>query len=349
MTRTPTPTTQIGSAPQIQHATVAVLLATYNGARFIEPQIRSLQENATRFTLHWLDDHSTDDTREAVRAAALSAGIELKEWHQPQHLGAHGAFFQLLECVEADVYLFCDQDDIWQPGKIDATVADLLPDVGSPALCFSDPLMFKNEEPEILRRVSDVTGVKPPRALDDSRLFMSICAWGHTQGLTRPLREIFLRHKDIARTYSMGHDWWMYLLAVTCGTHRMLSNAPTTLYRRHGNNITESYLNPTGIGQIWALQQLFRKGVSRQAQGFIQASSTLPPGPKLERLVAIARLVATLDRRQSPAALIRLARRRAMWPNRRQALWFAAACLYSHAPEFPFKRFQLGTQATTQH
>src|SRR5207249_3722411 len=108
-----------------QHPKVALLLATYNGARFVEPQIRSLKENSVPFTLHWIDDHSTDDTRDAVRASALDSRIDFVEWHQPQHKGYPGAFFQLLECVDADIYLFCDQDDIWQPGKIDATVANL--------------------------------------------------------------------------------------------------------------------------------------------------------------------------------------------------------------------------------
>jgi uncharacterized protein YprB with RNaseH-like and TPR domain len=45
-----------GSAPQVR---VAVLLSTYNGARFIEPQIKSLKENVTPFTLHWINRLTT--------------------------------------------------------------------------------------------------------------------------------------------------------------------------------------------------------------------------------------------------------------------------------------------------
>jgi rhamnosyltransferase len=315
-----------------QHAKVAVLLATYNGARFIERQVRSLKENATQFTLHWLDDHSTDNSREAVRAAARSMDIDLCEWNQPQHLGVPGTFFRLLECVEADIYLFCDQDDIWQPGKIDATVANLLPEMASPVLCFSDFLMFNENEPEILRRASDVVGdARLPEAQQESRLFMALNAAGHTQGLTRPLREIFLSHKDIARKYALMHDWWLYLIAVASGTARMLSNAPTTLYRYHGNNFSSFFFSPKGhwITRRWRLHQQLRRAVSRQAEGFVLAAATLPTGPKLERLLALARLVATLNRRQSPAALIHLVRRGAMWPNKRTAAWFAAACLCS--------------------
>jgi glycosyltransferase involved in cell wall biosynthesis len=312
-----------------QHVKVAVLLATYNGARFIEPQIRSLKENAAPFTLHWVDDHSTDNTREAVRHVALSSGIPLNEWQLPRRQGSAGAFFHLLECVDADIYLFCDQDDIWQPGKIDVTVANLLPHEDSPVLCFSDALMFKNDEPGIFRSCIEWTGLTLSFALKESRMFMLCPALGNTQGFTRRLRDLFIRHKDIARTYSFGHDWWMYLIAVASGTARMLHNAPTTLYRRHGNNLTEFYVSATRVDQIWRRQQLLRRGLSRQAEGFVLASATLPPGPKLERLLAVARLVATLERRQSPAALIRLGRRRAMWSSNR--FWLAAACLCSDA------------------
>jgi len=75
---------------------VAVLLATFNGAPFVDEQIRSLAANNTSFTLHWLDDHSTDNTREIVRAASSNSGIELNELHQAQRLGLPGTFYRLL-------------------------------------------------------------------------------------------------------------------------------------------------------------------------------------------------------------------------------------------------------------
>lgn len=319
-----------------QHAKVAILLATYNGARFIEPQLGSLKGNSTPFALYWLDDHSTDNTREAVRSCARSLGIELHECHQEEHQGYPGAFFQLLECVEADIYLFCDQDDIWQPGKIDATVADLLPDAASPVLCFSDCLLFDDDAPGVLHRVSDVLDAKAPAALQESRSLICVPAAGHTIGLTRPLREIFLAHKDIARSHALMHDWWMYIIAHASGTPRMLADAPTTLYRQHGNNSSAAYFHRglKGIDLIistWRLQQRLRRGMSRQAAGFVLASETLPRGPKRERLVAIARMVANIHRRQSLVDLFRLARSRAFWPSWHRTTWLTASCLWSDA------------------
>jgi hypothetical protein len=319
-----------------QHAKVAVLLATHNGGRFVEQQIESLKQNTSAFTLHWLDDHSTDNTREIVRTTALNSCIEMEEWHRPEHQGVPGAYFQLLECVDADIYLFCDQDDIWQPGKIDEAVANLLPDMKLPTLCFSDPLLFKDSEPNIYHRLSEVSGEKTEVALQESRLFTATVAVGHTQGFTRPLREIFVKHKDIARTHAHMHDAWMYIIAVASGTARILSNAPTTLYRRHGNNVGNalSTWRGTGSGRLaltWRQHQSLRQILSRRAKGFILAAPTLPPGPKLQRLLSIARLVSTLERRQSPVALVRLLHRDIMPPSRRFAIGLAAACLCSDA------------------
>lgn len=311
--------------------TVAVLLATHNGAKFIEPQMRSLKSNATAITLHWLDDHSTDNTREAVRALAPVIGLDLREWHQPQHLGLRCVFFQLLECVDADIYLFCDQDDIWQAGKIDATVANLLPDIASPALCYSDALFFSSNEPNVFRRSSKVLGVDAAVCCEESRLFTSTLAWGHTIGLTRPLRDIFLKHKDIARTQAFLHDWWMYLIAVASGAARMLIDAPTTLYRRHEANSSSDLISARGIGALWKRQQLLRRGLAQQARGFLLAAATLPPGQKLERIRELAQLVTTLDRRQSPIALLRLARRRAMPAYKHHTFWLVVTCLLSDA------------------
>jgi glycosyltransferase involved in cell wall biosynthesis len=316
---------------------VAVLMPTYNGSRFVESQLRSLRENSTPFTLHWLDDHSSDNTRDVVRLAARSWGITVKEWHQNDRQGIPGAFFQLLECVEADIYLFCDQDDIWQAGKIDATVRDLLPDSNSPVLCFSDPFVFTDDKPAVLHRLSDITSVKGPEALRRWGMFLICPAIGHTIGFTRPLRDIFLEHKDIARRYAAGQDTWMYLLAAATGTCRFLGDAPTTLYRLHGGNAYGSYFRMVGWRSLmntakrWRLQQALRRWVSRQAQGFCLAANTLPPGPELDRMLGLAALVLKVDRRQSPAALLRLARRDALPPGTDFALWFAATCLSTNA------------------
>lgn len=305
---------------------VAVLLATYNGTRFIEPQLKSLMANFTPFTLHWLDDHSTDNTREVVRVAALRGGFELREWHQARRLGVPSAFFRLLECAEADIYLFCDQDDIWQPGKIDATVENLLPDIGSPVLCFSDSLLFTEAEPEKLRRLykrNRNTGI--PDDLRDSRMFYTAVP-GHSEGFTRPLREIFLRNAAVAHSHAAMHDSWMYHIAMACGTARILPpDAPVALWRQHHDSFMDTLL---GMDR-WRFIQHARRVVSRHVQGFMLASTTLPQTPKLARALEIAQVIAKLNQRHSLAEVVRLLRRDVIAMDWRWRPWWITALLLS--------------------
>jgi glycosyltransferase involved in cell wall biosynthesis len=319
-----------------RHINVAVLLATYNGSQYVTQQVISLKHNTIPFTLHWLDDHSTDNTREAVRAAAQYAGIKISEWHQPEHQGVPGAFFQLLECIEADIYLFCDQDDIWQPGKIDAAVADLLDDMQLPVLCCTDPLMFRESDPDDFYRFLDLLGADAEAALQESRAFLPVIGCGHTQGFTRPLRDIYMSHKAIARRYAVMHDLWMYAIAFASGTVRLLPNAPTTLYRWHTLNVSGDFLRWRGRGVFrvtipWQQLPHIRRRLSRNAQGFILASRTMPPSSALQRILEIAHLVAALERRHSMTEVFRLAHRGILWPNIRLAGGIMANCLWSDA------------------
>jgi glycosyltransferase involved in cell wall biosynthesis len=314
-------------------AKVAVLMATYNGAKYVHAQIESLTENSTPFKLHWIDDHSSDNSREAVRAAARTTGVSLVEWHQPHRQGYPGTFFQLLEDVEADIYLFCDQDDIWQRGKIDAAVTNLMPDVGSPTLCFSDPLMFWEDDPGTFYRWSDMFSIRDRDALRGAAALLGSAAAGQAIALTRPLRDLYLGHKDIARAHAAFHSWWMYQLANATGTCRALYDVPTTLYRQHGSNVTVGiYSRSRGIARLsqkWQLQEKIRPMAARHARGFMLAAETLPKGAKLERMLKVAPTVATLDRRLSPGALFRLWRHGAIPRGAAPIMWLIASSLCS--------------------
>ena len=315
---------------------VAILLATYNGEMFVEQQLRSLGENRTRYTLHWLDDCSTDNTRQVIRAVAGDMRVDLREHHAPKSRGVPAAFFDLLECAEADIYLFCDQDDIWEPGKIDTTVAHLLPAIGTPALCFSDPLVFKGRDTHTRYHMLDILGTSAERAMQESRVFMSTVGYGNTQGFTQGLKDLYLAHKDIARTHALMHDVWMYAIAMASGTVHMLSGVPTTLYRRHDRNVSGHFADWSGNGRgritmNWRQIQRIRRAVSRHAKGFIFASPSIPAGPKLDRILEVARLVAKIDHRLSLTELVGFIRKGVTLPNPRLAMRLAAACLYSDA------------------
>lgn len=97
-----------------------IILATCNGERFVEEQIRSLQKQTFedwRLLVH--DDGSTDSTPKIVGRLA-SEDPRIKVLNDGITKGSAVAnFLHLLAHSTADRVIFCDQDDIWFPDKIE--------------------------------------------------------------------------------------------------------------------------------------------------------------------------------------------------------------------------------------
>ena len=107
---------------------VDILLATYNGARFLKEQLDSiLNQTHTEFRLIISDDKSTDKTRAIIEEyAAKDSRIEY--YFQKKNLGVIKNFEFLLKKVESDYFMFSDQDDIWKENKIELSLAKLKED-----------------------------------------------------------------------------------------------------------------------------------------------------------------------------------------------------------------------------
>jgi hypothetical protein len=102
---------------------VSVCLATYNGARYIEDQLRSILEQlATTDEVVLVDDGSTDDTVARVRALADE---RVRVIEHPQNRGYVPTFEDTLRHARGEILLLSDQDDVWTPGRVAAMAAAL--------------------------------------------------------------------------------------------------------------------------------------------------------------------------------------------------------------------------------
>ena len=90
---------------------LAILLSTYNGERFLREQLDSLfNQRYSDFTLYVRDDGSTDTTVDIIHEYQTKHENVIL-LHDPwQHRGASGSFMWMLQQIEADFYMFCDQD-----------------------------------------------------------------------------------------------------------------------------------------------------------------------------------------------------------------------------------------------
>ena len=101
---------------------VDILLATYNGAQFLTEQLDSiLNQSFKDFRLIISDDNSTDNTKK-ILDDYKKKDERIIVYKQNKNLGIVKNFEFLLEKVEAELFMFSDQDDIWNEKKIEKSI-----------------------------------------------------------------------------------------------------------------------------------------------------------------------------------------------------------------------------------
>ncbi len=96
---------------------IAILMAVYNGEKYITQQIDSIiSQSFELWTLYIRDDGSSDDTLKII-AAYNDPRIIITQDFQG-NLGTKNSFLYLLEIIDSPYYMFSDQDDVWLENKI---------------------------------------------------------------------------------------------------------------------------------------------------------------------------------------------------------------------------------------
>ena len=99
---------------------VDILMGTFNGEKHVEEQIHSLlNQTYQNFQLIIGDDASTDRTREIVSKIQKEHPNKIMFLPFSDNVGALNNFTRLAEFAESNYIMFCDQDDIWFPEKIE--------------------------------------------------------------------------------------------------------------------------------------------------------------------------------------------------------------------------------------
>ena len=100
---------------------ILVLLATHNGAPWLDEQLRSIVEQRdVRVSIVASDDQSADGTPELLRRWANEAPLQVLP-AAAGRLGAAGNFLRLLRDADLEGFDFvalADQDDIWRPERL---------------------------------------------------------------------------------------------------------------------------------------------------------------------------------------------------------------------------------------
>lgn len=212
---------------------IAILLATYNAGERLKYLINSLYSQTEKdWNLYVHDDSSSDGTKER-----LSEYAEKKEnfyvLGDNVRRGACDSFLWLLQNVDSDFYMFCDQDDIWLPYKIEISLAatknlnDNIPICVNTDLAITDGQY--NIEDKSLWKISKVC----PQFLSNLE-YMSLFPFvtGCTMLFNRKAKEVTVF--DVENIPM--HDWWICINILKNDGKIVNVNKSTILYCQHGNN-----------------------------------------------------------------------------------------------------------------
>lgn len=220
--------------------TIAVLLSTYNGERFLAQQLASLwQQTDQDFELVVRDDGSRDGTRGLLHAARAErpARVRLLE-HDAARMGPKNSFACLLEHCDAPYLAFCDQDDHWLPHKLATLRAAIEAEearsgADTPVLACSDAVVTD----DALRTIHASYFVRHGIRTADGRdlALPRLLFRNYAIGATTMINAALARRSRPVPDAAVMHDWWCALVACVTGRTIVLGEA-LMLYRQHGDN-----------------------------------------------------------------------------------------------------------------
>ena len=215
---------------------IAILMATYNGEKYICQQIDSiLSQTCKDWELYIHDDGSTDNTIAVVESYVEKYPNKIHLIDDKSTGGAKYNFFYMFGQVEAPYYMTCDQDDVWLDKKIELTYDKMLTienKADVPCLVYTELRVVDSELNTIADTMSGYQSLDcHKRTINQFILQNSVT--GCTMMVNRALRDKMLRITDIDNT--IMHDWWAALVAAQFGKTAFIDE-PTILYRQHGDN-----------------------------------------------------------------------------------------------------------------
>jgi len=207
-------------------ASVSIVMCTYQGAAFVEAQVKSIL--AQTYPLHEiivLDDASTDNTYALLQdLARLDTRIQL--YRNEKNIGYNANFEKGIQMATGDYIAISDQDDIWEREKISKMMQALQPGT---ALIYCDSVRFSTSVPE------NPQPNKKNRRMEgkDPELFaMFNTVSGHASIAKTSFVKSVLPFPE-----KVYYDWWLAVQATVSGGMQFIPFIGV-YQRMHNQNIT---------------------------------------------------------------------------------------------------------------
>ena len=153
-----------------------------------------------------------------------------------ENLGVTKSFLYLLKNVDADYYMFCDQDDIWLRDKVKRSYEVIKcheKNYGGAVIAFSDLKVVDRDLKTVSESFFNLLGVN--RFLNNSNyLYTGNYIPGCTMIFNKQAKKCALEDDYI--NYNTIHDYFLILKVLKHKGMIISINQPLMLYRQHGSN-----------------------------------------------------------------------------------------------------------------
>ncbi|WP_415980146.1 glycosyltransferase [Faecalicoccus pleomorphus] len=207
--------------------TITVVLATYNGEKYLRDQLDSLlRQKGVHVKILVRDDGSKDGTI-AILDEYQNKGF--LNWYTGEHLNVQRGYLDLLKhAPETDYYAFCDQDDVWDDDKLLFAVTELdeMPSE-KPAIYYCGQRLVD----ENLKLIS-THKIASDRSPHTNFLISNVA--GCTAVFNRSLVDAV---NSVEPDFILMHDSWLFKVCLALGGNYFADSAAHISYRQHGNNV----------------------------------------------------------------------------------------------------------------
>lgn len=219
---------------------VTILLATFNGAHYLPEQLNSLALQIRRpDKLVVRDDGSSDNSIAIVQEWGEAEGIAVEVIESKYRLGPAQSFLSMLRLAgPAHIYMFCDQDDVWLPDKINRAISRII------ACPENVPHLHATHLIVVDQQLKPIREARIPKILSFESAVCENVLTGCTMAFNAALAK---RLASVSPSYLIMHDWWAYLVASGCG-YVSFDEKPTLLYRQHTENTLGA--GPIGLSKL---------------------------------------------------------------------------------------------------
>ena len=243
---------------------ISVALCSFNGSRFIGEQLASIaRQTLPAAEIVVCDDGSTDATVAIVEEFARTAPCPVRLEKHASPLGIAANFGRAIELCSGDLIALADQDDVWEPHKLETIAAAFATDERL-GMVFSDATTIDSGGDPLAYRLWDA--IVPPftgserRLARHGRLFDVLLRHYVVTGATLAFRS---RHRDLLLPIPPDalHDAWIATLVAAVAPCGILEE-PLLRYRQH----TTQMQGERALGFLEQLRAARRAGAAKLDQ-----------------------------------------------------------------------------------